>query len=407
MLLTFRLAYRNLFRNTRRTVLTCLLISCSLAALMLVDGLIIGMLKVMVDTTTKTFAGEAQVHRQGFLDSFDSDLYMSDTKSIEAVLVADKRVAGYSVRTVTGGMISSANNMTGGLIYGVSADREAGVSRLKEAIIKGKYFTGNETEILIGEDMADLLEVKLGDRLVATLAEVDGGDLSQALFRLSGIFRFGMREIDKGLVFIPLDKSREILGMQDGGHEVAIQFFDATDAANPDLPLFQKLSDGDIEAVGWPDFFPQIQAMVEMVDYATLIVGIVLFLLASFGVINSMFMSIYERIYEFGVVKAIGTQPKQLVQLILMEALVLGLFSVILGLLLGGLSSYYFSIHGMAIGEFEFEGINLADRIKTELTFAQFINFPIYVLLLTIAASIYPARFAARIIPSVALQRSL
>ena len=374
---------------------------------MLVDGLIIGMLKVMVDTTTKTFAGEAQVHRQGFLDSFDSDLYMSDTKSIEAVLVADKRVAGYSVRTVTGGMISSANNMTGGLIYGVSADREAGVSRLKEAIIKGKYFTGNETEILIGEDMADLLEVKLGDRLVATLAEVDGGDLSQALFRLSGIFRFGMREIDKGLVFIPLDKSREILGMQDGGHEVAIQFFDATDAANPDLPLFQKLSDGDIEAVGWPDFFPQIQAMVEMVDYATLIVGIVLFLLASFGVINSMFMSIYERIYEFGVVKAIGTQPKQLVQLILMEALVLGLFSVILGLLLGGLSSYYFSIHGMAIGEFEFEGINLADRIKTELTFAQFINFPIYVLLLTIAASIYPARFAARIIPSVALQRSL
>ncbi|HJN52979.1 MAG: ABC transporter permease [Pseudomonadales bacterium] len=407
MLLTFRLAYRNLFRNTRRTVLTCLLISCSLAALMLVDGLIIGMLKVMVDTTTKTFAGEAQVHRQGFLDSFDSDLYMSDTKSIEAVLAADKRVAGYSVRTVTGGMISSANNMTGGLIYGVSADREAGVSRLKEAIIKGKYFTGNETEILIGEDMADLLEVKLGDRLVATLAEVDGGDLSQALFRLSGIFRFGMREIDKGLVFIPLDKSREILGMQDGGHEVAIQFFDATDAANPDLPLFQKLSDGDIEAVGWPDFFPQIQAMVEMVDYATLIVGIVLFLLASFGVINSMFMSIYERIYEFGVVKAIGTQPKQLVQLILMEALVLGLFSVILGLLLGGLSSYYFSIHGMAIGEFEFEGINLADRIKTELTFAQFINFPIYVLLLTIAASIYPARFAARIIPSVALQRSL
>ncbi len=374
---------------------------------MLVDGLIIGMLKVMVDTTTKTFAGEAQVHRQGFLDSFDSDLYMSDTKSIEAVLAADKRVAGYSVRTVTGGMISSANNMTGGLIYGVSADREAGVSRLKEAIIKGKYFTGNETEILIGEDMADLLEVKLGDRLVATLAEVDGGDLSQALFRLSGIFRFGMREIDKGLVFIPLDKSREILGMQDGGHEVAIQFFDATDAANPDLPLFQKLSDGDIEAVGWPDFFPQIQAMVEMVDYATLIVGIVLFLLASFGVINSMFMSIYERIYEFGVVKAIGTQPKQLVQLILMEALVLGLFSVILGLLLGGLSSYYFSIHGMAIGEFEFEGINLADRIKTELTFAQFINFPIYVLLLTIAASIYPARFAARIIPSVALQRSL
>ena len=95
MLLTFRLAYRNLFRNTRRTALTCLLISCSLAALMLVDGFILGMLKVMIESTTKTFAGEAQIHRRGFLDSFDSDLYIVDTDSIESVLAADKRVAAY------------------------------------------------------------------------------------------------------------------------------------------------------------------------------------------------------------------------------------------------------------------------------------------------------------------------
>ena len=407
MLLTFRLAYRNLFRNTRRTALTCLLISCSLAALMLVDGFILGMLKVMIETTTKTFAGEAQIHRRGFLDSFDSDLYIVDTDSIESVLAADKRVAAYSVRTATGGMISSSNNMAGGLIYGVAPDQEASVSKLKTAIVKGRYFTGGQTDILIGEDMADLLEVDLGDRLVLTLAEVDGGELSQALFRLSGIFRFGMRELDKSLVFIPLAKSREILGMETGGHEVAMQFVDPKDAANPNLSLFQNLSTGDNEALGWPDFFPQIQAMLEMVDYSTLIIAVVLFLLASFGVINSMFMSIYERIYEFGVIKAIGTQPKQLVQLILMEAFVLGLISVVFGLLLGGLSSYYFSIEGIPLGEFEFEGISLADSIKTQLKLNQFIDFPFYVMLLTIAASIYPARFAARIIPSVALQRTL
>ena len=195
--------------------------------------------------------------------------------------------------------------------------------------------------------------------------------------------------------------------METGGHEVAMQFVDPKDAANPNLSLFQNLSKGDNEALGWPDFFPQIQAMLEMVDYSTLIIAVVLFLLASFGVINSMFMSIYERIYEFGVIKAIGTQPKQLVQLILMEAFMLGLISVIFGLLLGGLSSYYFSIEGIPLGEFEFEGISLADSIKTQLKLNQFIDFPFYVMLLTIAASIYPARFAARTIPSVALQRTL
>jgi len=407
VLLTFRLAYRNLFRNTRRTVLTCLLVSCSLAALMLTDGVILGMVKVLIDGATQTFAGEAQVHRRGFMDSFDGDLYIADTDSLEAILQADKKISGYSVRTVTGGMISSSNNMTGGLIYGVDAEREAGVSELKESIVKGRYFSGAETEILIGEDMADLLEVELGDRLVITLAGVDGGELSQALFRVSGLFRFGMRQMDKGMAFIPLQKSREVLGLHTGGHEVAMQFVDPKDATDPNLSLFQQLSAGDNEAFGWPDFLPQIQGMLEMVDYVTVMIGIILFLLASFGVINSMFMSIYERIYEFGVVKAIGTQPRQLVELILMEAFVLGVFSVILGLLLGGLSSYYYSIHGMPIGEFEFNGLNLVEPIRTVLDWKQFINFPIYVLLLTVAASIYPARFAARIIPAIALQRTL
>ncbi|MDP6417651.1 MAG: FtsX-like permease family protein, partial [Gammaproteobacteria bacterium] len=229
----------------------------------------------------------------------------------------------------------------------------------------------------------------------------------QALFRVSGLFRFGMRQMDKGMAFIPLQKSREVLGLHTGGHEVAMQFVDPKDATDPNLSLFQQLSAGDNEAFGWPDFLPQIQGMLEMVDYVTVMIGIILFLLASFGVINSMFMSIYERIYEFGVVKAIGTQPRQLVELILMEAFVLGVFSVILGLLLGGLSSYYYSIHGMPIGEFEFNGLNLVEPIRTVLDWKQFINFPIYVLLLTVAASIYPARFAARIIPAIALQRTL
>jgi len=400
MPLTLMPAYRNLFRNTRRTVLTSLMIGCCLAALILADGVIKGMLDVMVDGLTETFAGDGQIHRTGFRDSMDTDLYMTNVHDLTGRLDADEHVSGYSVRTIAGGMISSSNNMTGGAVYGVSAQQEAGVSKLKQAIIKGNYLKDGDSEILVGKDMAELLEVGLGDRIVITLAQVDGGDLGQALFRISGIFHFGMRELDNNVVFISLSRSRELLGLGQGAHEIALRFVNAEDGQNSNLPLFKQLSDSKTEAMGWLDINPQMGAMIEMIDYYTLIIALVLFLLTAFGIVNSMFMSIYERIYEFGVIKALGTEPGQLLRQILLEALLLALLGLVIGLTLGGFLTWYFSIYGIPFGEFEFEGISLADRIRTIPAISQFVDFPIWVVLLTVVAGIYPAIIASRIVPS-------
>jgi ABC-type lipoprotein release transport system permease subunit len=365
------------------------------------------MLDIMVDSITQTFAGEGQVNRRGFRDSLDVDLYMTNIEELEATLSGDDRLSAYAVRTIAGGMISSTNNMTGGAIYGVSAKQEAQVSKLKQAIVKGSYLNDGDTEILVGKNMAELLEVDLGDRVVVTLAQVHGGDLGQALFRISGIFHFGMRELDDNVVFISLARSQELLGTEQGAHEIALRFVNAQDGRDSNLPLFKKLTDSENEALGWLEINPQISAMIEMVDYSTVIVGSILFLLAAFGIINSMFMSIYERIYEFGVVKALGTQPAQLIKLILSEALMLAILGLIIGLLLGGLLTWYFSINGIPFGEFEFEGITLADKIRTIPTLDQFIVFPFWVMVLTVMAGVYPAIFASRIVPSRALQRAL
>lgn len=146
---------------------------------------------------------------------------------------------------------------------------------------------------------------------------------------------------------------------------------------------------------------------MEMTSYTTVIIGVILFLLASLGVINSMFMSIYERIYEFGVIKAIGTKPSQIFQLVLCEAALLGILSCFFGAMAGyGLGSY-FAENGIPIGRIEISGVILDGNVHTRISPSQFINYPIYVILLTIAAAVYPARFAAKIVPSIALQRTL
>ncbi len=406
-MLIIRLAWRNLFRNTRRTILTCMLIGFSLTALILTDGMILGMTEVMVGGITHTLAGEAQVHKKGFLDNFDVDKYLDDPGSLFEIIEQDRSVAAYAPRIIVGGMIASTYNVTGGLIYGVDADQERGVSKISSAIIEGDYLTGSAREILIGKPMAELLEVGPGDRIVITASEVDTSEIAQELFRVSGIFEFGPREMDENFVFINLPVAQSFLAMEGKVHEIAIRFKIADDAKNRDLPLYHSLNKGDVEALGWLDFNPSLGAMIEMTSYSTIIVGMILFLLASLGVINSMFMSIYERIYEFGVIKAIGSRPIHIMQLVLCEALLLGILSCILGAIFGyGLSSY-FAENGIPMGKMEVSGVVLDGNIYTQISPHQFINYPVYVILLTLAAALYPARFAARIVPSEALQRSL
>ena len=406
-MLTFKLAFRNLFRNTRRTILTSLLISSSLIVLILVDGLMHGMTKVMVGGITHTLEGEAQVARKGFRNDFEVEYTIDDPASVISQLKENKGLKGFGPRVIIGGMIASSYNTTGSLVYGVDAKQELKVSRISEAIIEGQYLSGEPREILIGKPMAELLEVELGDRLIITAATVDTNEITQELFRLSGIFEFGPEEMDKNLVFINLDKAQSVLGMQGNLHQIALRFIDPEDAKNTELPLFKQLTNEENEALGWLDLQPSIGAMIEMAGFSTAIVGAILFLLTSLGVINSMFMSIYERIYEFGVAKAIGTTPRQIILLVLFEALLLALISCVFGLVIGYLLGDYFSIYGIPMGKMEVSGVLLDGNMYTQLMLYQFVNFPIYVTLLTLAAAIYPATFASRIVPTEALQRAL
>ncbi len=406
-MLSVKLAWRNLFRNVRRTILTCTLITSALVVLILVDGIMLGMVDVMVGGITHTLEGEAQVNKKGFRENFEPELFLENPDEIEAALAADELVAGYAPRVMVGGMIASSYNTTGGLIYGVDADAEVGVSKIRDAVYAGSYLTGEKREILIGKLMADLLEVELGDRIIITAAEVDTNEITQELFRVSGLVEFGPDEMDESFAFINLSAAQPLLGMDGHVHQIAVRFTDPEDAKNSNLPILTQLNEGDVEALNWMELQPALGGMIEMSNYASAIVGAVLFVLTSLGVINSMFMSIYERIYEFGVAKAIGTTPRHIILLVLFEALFLALIACAFGLLLGYFSSSYFETHGVPMGEFEMSGVAIDGNMYTQVRAYQFVTFPIYVTLLTLLAAIYPAIFASRIVPSRALQRAL
>ncbi len=405
-MLLLKLAWRNLFRNVRRTLLTVMLVGFSLVALILTDGIMIGIKESMVGTITQTLAGEAQIHRRGFLDDMDEALFIADPEPIIELVEANEAIAAYAPRVLSAGMISSSYNIAGGLVYGVDADREISVSKIKQAIIEGEYLSGSPRQILLGMPMAELLEVSLGDRIVVTVSEVETGEIGQELFRLSGILEFGVPEIDEGLVFINLGVAQRVIGLDEGVHEIAVRFKNPEDAKNRNHSFYSEVNDDDIEALSWLDLSSAISSFIEIADYGTLIIGIVLFLLAALGLINSLFMSIYERIYEFGVAKAIGTTPRGIVGLVMLESFLIALVSCAIGSILGYYVNSWFEANGIPMGTFEVEGVVL-QGVYTKVVIEQFVTLPFYVLLLVLVAAIYPAMFASRIVPATALQRSL
>ena len=401
-----RLAKRSIFRNTRRTLLTVLLISCSLAAILFTDAFVRGMVETMVKISTQTFLGEGQIHRVGFREANDIDLYIKDTTTFYQQLNATTAIQAFAPRVLTGAMTSSSENVASAIVYGVDAIKEAQVSKLKMAVTQGDYLSGIDGEIIIGEQLADLLEISLGDRLVVTVSEANGGDLSQALFRVSGLFSFNERNMDIGMAFINLAQGQKLLNIT-GVHEVALRLQHLHQAEDKNLPFWQTLNNDQIETLSWKELVPQLSSMLAMTKYSTLIVSIIMYILVCLGLINTMFMSIFERQTEFGILLAIGTRSKLLFYQIMLEGFFIGLLSITVGLLMAFILCYWGSIVGIDYSELEMSGLTLNEPIYLILDASSFATMGLATLVITLIASLYPAFHAARLQPSFAMRKTL
>ena len=398
------LAQRNTFRNYRRTFLTVLLIACGLAALIFTDSFVKGMVKTMSNISTQTYLGHAQIHKIGYRASDDVDEYLTDFPRIVELLSLQESVVHFSARTMSGAMLSSSANISSVLLIGVNGESEANVGELDNAMIEGSYLTGNNSELLIGYDLADLLEISLGDRIVVTVSAAHGGDLSQELFRVSGLFKFNDRTMDNNMAFINLDKSQKLLNIK-GVHEVAITLRDLNSADDSSLPLWRALKSETREILNWRELVPQLNSVLEVSDFSTLVVSIIMFSLVALGLINSMFMSIFERHQEFGVLLALGTRPTQIFNQIMTEGMLIGLISAAMGFVLGLGLSVWISVVGIDYGHLEMSGLTINEPIYPVIDISACILLSVSIFTITTLSCIYPAIHAARLSPSNAMRK--
>lgn len=403
-----KLAWRNIFRNKRRTIIAGIAIAIGLASLILSDAFMIGMENNIVKSATASFLGEAQIHGEGFRETQEVEKTIHNLDEVVNNLREEEIVEQFTPRTLSFGMITSPADVSSVLLVGVVPETEKYLSQIDEAVNQGNYFDGNDVhDIVIGSKLAEVLEVSLGDRLVATVSQAETGDLSQEMFRISGIYHFNIKEMDTGMAFIRLEKAQQMLGIGSNVHQIAIKFKDMSAAVQEELPFWQKYSRDNNEAISWTKLLPQLKAVFDMSGISLLVMCLILASVVVFGIINTLFMSLYERMFEFGVLRAIGTRSSGVRKLIVFEAGALGIVSIILGIILGFIVTLLFTKTGVDYRGIEFAGTTFKDMLYPEMRVMQFILYPIGVFIFMLIVGLYPAFVAARMSIADALRKSL
>lgn len=407
MRLYLKLAVRNLFRNKRRTFIAGTAIGIGLAALIFTDALIIGMEENMVASATETFLGDGQIHRAGFRESFAVESTIADQAEVIEQLKRESVVSRFTRRIMSFAMITSPSNFSSVNMVGIDPSSERYLSQIDEAITAGSYFAGNgKHDILIGSKLAEILEVGIGSRVVLTVAQAYSGDLSQEMFRVSGIYHFNVQEMDRSMVFVRLSQAQQMLGLGDGIHEIALRFADPGHGRDQSLPFWNRYSQHGNEAVSWTVLLPELEAAFELSHFMTWIVGLILFGVVALGIINTLFMSLHERMFEFGVLRAVGTRSSAMARLIIFEAGALAGLSIILGTVLGFLVTSITAKIGIDYTGIEFSGVTFRELLYPVLQADQFVIYPLAVFLFTVLMGLYPALFAAKMSPAKAMRRS-
>lgn len=402
-----KLAWRNVFRNKRRTIIASIAIGVGLASLLFTVALTEGMKINMIHSSTSSFLGEAEIHGEGFRETQDVDTTINNLDQVIKELQQDPVVDKFTLRTLSTGMITSPSDANGILVVGIEPETEKYLSKIAISMTKGNFFAGNNlTDIVIGSKLAELLAIDLGDRVVVTVSQATG-DLSQEMFRVSGIYHFGIDEMDSGMAFIRIQAAQHMLGIGNKVHEIAIKFKDIRIASQSNHPFWKEFSRYNNEAVGWPILLPQMKTVLDMNWISILILTVILMGLVTFGIINTLFMSFYERMFEFSILGAIGTRPGGLRKLIIFEAAALAIIGIIIGIILGFIVTIIFKHTGLDYRGIEYAGTTFSELIYPVLRIWYYIIFPIGVFVFTILVGLYPAWVASRLRPAEGLRRSL
>jgi ABC-type lipoprotein release transport system permease subunit len=406
MSLYLRLAWRNIWRHRRRTVIVVLAIGLTMWMMLMYDGLIGGFQQAIYGNAIKVLGGNIQVHAVGYQEKAAQAplLALPDAPAVVKAALAQPQVVAASQRIITGGLASSREGAFAVSIVGIEPEKELPVSLVGQKVAEGRYLTADDQDLIyIGKGLAVAMGVGVGDRF--TLAgRATHEQMRSRTMTVVGIYDIGMADIEKRTVYMSLAEAQDLYGMSGQVTEVVISLKKigqepaVINALKPLLP--------NVEFASWQTSFPELEAAIATKSQGMEIFSYIMLIIVGIGILNLLLMAVFERTREIGVLGAIGLRPGQISLLFLLEGGMMGLVGAAFGVALGLLFNILFSLVG-----FDFTAFStitsytalISGRIYSTLGTEKLVGHVLAVIVISVLASFYPAREAAQQEPAKSL----
>jgi len=404
-----KMAWRNIWRNPRRSLLTILAIVFATMLLVFMLSFQFGSYDTMINTAVKIHTGHVQVQAEGYRDKMDTRLVVPDPGAVGDVIKDISEIEAYTSRANAFSLVSSSDRTYGVLLTGIDPEREAKVSTLKKLVRRGEYLTREDTDMaLVGELLARNLKVDIGDELVV-LGQGRDGSVAASVLKVKGIFNSGEDKFDRNSVQMPLRYFQDVFSMRGAVHEVVALGSSLEDVKKIKKELGTGVrgidSDGNLVVLDWMELMPGIVQSIKLDLASGLIMYVILIVVVAFSILNTFLMAIFERTREFGVLMAIGMTPGRLMRSLFLESVTITLIGIILGIISGGMITWYFQVHGILIsGASELlRQYGLPERMYPQLSILSVSVGAGIVLIITILTAIYPVLKVRRLRPVEAM----
>lgn len=396
------MAWRNILRNSRRSLITISAIALGLASLIFLWGFNDGVHNAMMRNLQEVIVGSLQIHARGFFHQPRLNKTVPSPDRVTALL-ANEGITKYSYRLRTFALLAGEENSEGLVLLGLDPRMEALTTRIATKVDRGRFLLNNEEKVcILGATTARLLDVDVGDEVVL-LAEDAYGSLAAEKLKLVGIISSGEMGIDRGLAIVPLGFMQKLLGMEGRVSEIVVQL--PPSRLEPVTRALRQELDDTYDVLRWYDMYPMMKQWVELENaFYYIFLSIVLLIVAA-GVMNTVLMSMLERIHEFGVMMALGCGRLYLSGMLLAESVLLGLLGIAVGVAIGMFLVNHFHEAGIDLSS-QMDSVArfyLNPVIHTEIDLDHLLNTILAVLLASLLAAIWPALRAARLQPVEAI----
>jgi ABC-type lipoprotein release transport system permease subunit len=406
------MAWRNVWRNWRRTVIAVIAIALGLAFILMFDGMLGGMDEALHGKQVRLQGGHVQVHAPGYREKMNRSplLPLVDPDALVQAALAQPEAVAVAQRIKTGGMVSSREATMPVAIIGIQPEQEtSAVSMVAEKVAEGRYLQGNDQDVLlIGDALAKRLEVGVGDR-VTLVGRATHEQMRRRTMTIVGIYDLDIKDIEEVQVFVSLAEAQTLFDLRDQATEIGLYLEEVGQEAAVVERLQPALPGYEVDA--WDTLDPTTKELMAIEDQVMSVFGLVILSIAGIGILNLMLMAVFERTREIGILGAMGLKRWETMVLFLLEGVMIGLLGALIGCLLGGALALYFgrvgidimSLYGTDLSDMsEFMGL-LGDRLYFKIGIDVFVQRMLTVAIIAALASLYPAWQASKQEPAKAL----